>query len=156
MLRYGRESFVGVVAGAFLGAVLYIGAALPALVAGNSIVAQLLPVALLVSALAGALVGVVVVFGVLVALVIRDRELDAGSRARQKAASYGAPIGVVALAIGLWLIEGAPSVVPVSMLALIAICALLAAWGARIGVRHADARVEHAAERETSRRRVSI
>ncbi|GAB2522528.1 hypothetical protein [Paramicrobacterium agarici] len=146
MLRYGREAFVGVVAGAILGAVLYIGTAVPALVAGNSVTAQLFPIGIAVSGLAGSLVGVVVVFGVLVALVVRDRELDAGRRTRQRAAACGAIVGVVALSIGLWLVAGAPSLIPVSSLALVAGCALLGAWGAWAGVRHADARAEHASQ----------
>ncbi|WP_166982280.1 hypothetical protein [Paramicrobacterium fandaimingii] len=156
MLRYGREAFVGVVAGALLGAILYIGTAVPSLVAGSPIAVQLLPIGLIVSALAGAFVGVVVVFGVLVALVIRDRELDASPKKRQKAASCGAAIGVLALAVGLWLIEGAPSLVQVSSLALVAVCAALGAWGAWAGVRHADSRIEHASERQSSRGRASV
>ncbi|QPZ38987.1 hypothetical protein [Paramicrobacterium chengjingii] len=156
MLRYGREAFIGVVAGAILGAILYIGSATPSLVAGSSIAAQLLPIGLAVSALAGSLVGVVVVFGALVALVIRDRELDATPKTRQKAAACGAAAGVVALTVGLWLIEGAPGLVQVSSLALVAVCAALGSWGAWVGVRHADARIAHASERQTSRGRASV
>lgn len=146
MLRYGREAFFGVVAGALLGAAIFLGSSFPALLSGDSVALQLLPIGLVAAIAAGAFVGVAVVFGVVVALVIRDREFVASTRARQKAAAWGAAAGVICPSLGLWLTEGAPMLVPVPAIALIATCAGLASWGARYSIRHADARVERLSE----------
>lgn len=127
--------------GALVGAV----GILPSVLAGDNVAADLLPVGIAAVATAGAIVALASEFTGVVAIIVNNRY--GWSPHRDRAAALGAATGIVALAFGVWLVQGAAMLVPVPMLVLVLIAAVLAAAGAWAGVRHVDRRVALEAQR---------
>lgn len=145
MVRYGKVALLGVIVGAMLGALVGAANLVPSVVSGDRVAAELLPIGVVAAAMAGALVAVAAEFTAIVAVIASER-FGRGVR-RCRAAASGAAFGVASLAGGVWLVEGASMWVSVPMLALVVVVASLAAGGAWAGVRHADLRAVHEAER---------